>query len=103
MYRPIINPPEDTATEPEFDVEVYPDPEPPVVEEEPDEIPLQIEVAPTEEVASDVVMDEEEPNESEEVEETEELEEPDEQEKETPKPSLLDILVKKLKVLMEEE
>ena len=75
----------------------------PVVEEEPDEIPLQIEVAPTEEVASDVVMDEEEPNESEEVEETEELEEPDEQEKETPKPSLLDILVKKLKVLMEEE
>ena len=33
--RPIINPPEDTATEPEFDVEVYPDPEPPVVEEEP--------------------------------------------------------------------
>ena len=77
--------------------------ETPVVEEEPDEIPLQIEVAPTEEVASDVVMDEEEPNESEEVEETEELEEPDEQEKETPKPSLLDILVKKLKVLMEEE
>jgi cell division protein FtsZ len=75
----------------------------PVVEEEPDEIPLQIEVAPTEEVASDVVMDEEESNESEEVEETEELEEPDEQEKDTPKPSLLDILVKKLKVLMEEE
>lgn len=35
LYRPIINPPEDTATEPEFDVEVYPDPEPPVVEEEP--------------------------------------------------------------------
>ena len=73
----------------------------PVVEQEPEEVPLQIEEELTVAVTSGAVIDDDENNGTEELDGTAEPDEPDEEQPKTP--SLLDILVKKLKVLMEEE